>query len=121
MRVKGPVFATAFTPLMMIIVAIMESFIPSENIYLGSVFGGALIAVGLYAVLWGKMKDSNTSSNKNLVELPSNSQVMVPQNPNKVEGIETASNQPTSKGHQASEFNSGDMAISISGNNNPKM
>jgi len=35
MRVKGPVFATAFTPLMMIIVAIMESFIPSDNIYLG--------------------------------------------------------------------------------------
>ena len=88
-----------------------------------SVLGGALIAVGLYAVLWGKMKDSNTSSNRKLVELPSNSQVMVPQTPNNVEDIETASNQPMSKGQQAYEFNSGDTAISISGtgNNNPKM
>ncbi|KAK9218161.1 hypothetical protein WN943_006797 [Citrus x changshan-huyou] len=32
---RGPVFATAFSPLMMIIVAIMGSFILAENIYLG--------------------------------------------------------------------------------------
>jgi len=32
---KGPVFATAFSPLMMIIVAIMGSFILAEQIYLG--------------------------------------------------------------------------------------
>lgn len=35
MRVKGPVFATAFSPLVMIIVAVMGSVILSENIYLG--------------------------------------------------------------------------------------
>eukprot|EP00252_Welwitschia_mirabilis_P027011 TRINITY_DN9096_c0_g1_i1.p1 TRINITY_DN9096_c0_g1~~TRINITY_DN9096_c0_g1_i1.p1 ORF type:complete len:257 (-),score=13.60 TRINITY_DN9096_c0_g1_i1:162-932(-) len=57
MRLKGPVFATAFSPLMMIIVAIMGSIIVAEKIYLGSVIGGALIAAGLYAVLWGKLKD----------------------------------------------------------------
>jgi drug/metabolite transporter (DMT)-like permease len=32
---RGPVFASAFSPLMMIIVAIMGSFILAENIYLG--------------------------------------------------------------------------------------
>lgn len=32
---KGPVFATAFSPLMMIIVAIMGSFILAEKIFLG--------------------------------------------------------------------------------------
>lgn len=32
---RGPVFASAFSPLMMIIVAIMGSFILNEKIYLG--------------------------------------------------------------------------------------
>lgn len=54
---RGPVFATAFSPLMMIIVAIMGSFILSENIYLGSVLGAILIVIGLYSVLWGKHKE----------------------------------------------------------------
>lgn len=35
MKAKGPVFATAFSPLMMIIVAIMGSFILAEKIFLG--------------------------------------------------------------------------------------
>ncbi|KAJ1382241.1 EamA domain [Sesbania bispinosa] len=54
---KGPVFATAFSPLMMIIVAIMGSFILAEQIYLGGVIGSILIAIGLYSVLWGKHKE----------------------------------------------------------------
>ena len=35
MQKRGPVFVTAFSPLMMIIVAIMGSFILAEKIYLG--------------------------------------------------------------------------------------
>jgi len=35
MQKRGPVFVTAFSPLMMIIVAIMGSFILAENIYVG--------------------------------------------------------------------------------------
>ncbi|KAG6781606.1 hypothetical protein POTOM_014517 [Populus tomentosa] len=54
---KGPVFATAFSPLMMIIVAILGSFILAEKIYLGGIVGSALIVVGLYSVLWGKHKE----------------------------------------------------------------
>lgn len=54
---KGPVFASAFSPLMMIIVAIMGSFVLSENIYLGGILGAILIVMGLYSVLWGKYKE----------------------------------------------------------------
>jgi hypothetical protein len=54
----GPVFASAFSPLMMIIVAAMGSLILSEKIYLGGVLGAVLIVVGLYSVLWGKHKET---------------------------------------------------------------
>ncbi|KAL0337884.1 UNVERIFIED_CONTAM: WAT1-related protein [Sesamum calycinum] len=57
MQKRGPVFVTAFSPLMMIIVAIMGSFILAEKIYVGGVLGAALIVVGLYSVLWGKYKE----------------------------------------------------------------
>ncbi|KAK6944487.1 EamA domain [Dillenia turbinata] len=57
MQAKGPVFVTAFSPLMMIIVAIMGSFILAEKIYLGGVLGSVLIVAGLYFVLWGKHKE----------------------------------------------------------------
>ncbi|KAK6942126.1 EamA domain [Dillenia turbinata] len=59
MQTKGPVFVTAFSPLMMIIVAIMGSFILAEKIYLGGVLGSILIVAGLYSVLWGKHKEQN--------------------------------------------------------------
>ncbi|CAN6482849.1 unnamed protein product [Victoria cruziana] len=61
MEKKGPVFATAFSPLMMIIVAIMGSFILKEVIYLGGVLGAILIVAGLYSALWGKYKDSKVA------------------------------------------------------------
>lgn len=68
MKVKGPVFATAFSPLMMIVVAIMGSFILAEKIFLGGVLGSALIVAGLYAVLWGKHKEDK--ENKRLEAIP---------------------------------------------------
>ncbi|KAE9588679.1 putative EamA domain-containing protein [Lupinus albus] len=57
MQKRGPVFVTAFSPLMMIIVAIMGSFILAEKIYLGGVIGAIVIVMGLYLVLWGKYKE----------------------------------------------------------------
>lgn len=57
MQKRGPVFVTAFSPLMMIIVAIMGSFILAEKIYLGGVLGAVLIVIGLYSVLWGKYRE----------------------------------------------------------------
>ncbi|CAI8595706.1 unnamed protein product [Vicia faba] len=58
MQKKGPVFVTAFSPLMMIIVAIMATFILAEKLYLEGVIGAILIVIGLYSVLWGKNKEN---------------------------------------------------------------
>ncbi|XP_022138963.1 WAT1-related protein At5g07050 [Momordica charantia] len=58
MKKRGPVFATAFSPLMMIIVAIMGSFILAEKIFLGGIIGSILIVFGLYSVLWGKHREN---------------------------------------------------------------
>ncbi|KAJ6747655.1 WAT1-RELATED PROTEIN [Salix koriyanagi] len=68
MQKRGPVFVTAFSPLMMIIVAIMGSFILAEKIYLGGVLGGILIVAGLYAVLWGKYKEHKEKEAETIAE-----------------------------------------------------
>ncbi|KAK3162219.1 hypothetical protein QOZ80_1BG0086960 [Eleusine coracana subsp. coracana] len=65
----GPVFASAFSPLMMIIVAIMGSFILAERLYLGGVLGAVLIVMGLYSVLWGKHKE-NQEEEEEAMDLP---------------------------------------------------
>ncbi|MBA0746974.1 hypothetical protein Gogos_009445 [Gossypium gossypioides] len=57
MKDRGPVFVTAFSPLCMVIVAIMASFILAEQMFLGRVIGAIIIIVGLYLVLWGKSKE----------------------------------------------------------------
>ncbi|KAH7677216.1 WAT1-related protein [Dioscorea alata] len=67
---KGPVFASAFSPLMMIIVAIMGSFILAEKIYLGGVIGAVLIVAGLYSVLWAKFKENKEMTETTALELP---------------------------------------------------
>lgn len=69
MQKRGPVFVTAFSPLMMIIVAIMGSFILAEKIYFGGVLGSVLIVIGLYAVLWGKYKEfKEKEAEENILE-----------------------------------------------------
>ncbi|KAM7270319.1 hypothetical protein ACFE04_029533 [Oxalis oulophora] len=60
---KGPVFVTAFSPLNMVIVMIISSFILSEMMFLGRLMGAIVIVIGLYLVLWGKSKENNTLSN----------------------------------------------------------
>ncbi|KAG8367796.1 hypothetical protein BUALT_Bualt16G0110000 [Buddleja alternifolia] len=68
MQKRGPVFVTAFSPLMMIIVAIMGSFILAEKIFLGGVLGAVLIVIGLYAVLWGKYKEFKEKEAEEIIE-----------------------------------------------------
>ncbi|KAK7355661.1 hypothetical protein VNO80_14921 [Phaseolus coccineus] len=57
MKSRGPVFVTAFSPLCMIIVAIMSFFILAEQVFLGRMIGAIIICLGLYFVVWGKSKD----------------------------------------------------------------
>ncbi|KAI7755579.1 hypothetical protein M8C21_025804 [Ambrosia artemisiifolia] len=64
MKAKGPVFVTAFSPLSMVIVAVLGSFVLSEKLNLGRVLGAVVIVIGLYLVIWGKMKDEGPPSSK---------------------------------------------------------
>ncbi|XP_043699754.1 WAT1-related protein At2g37460-like [Telopea speciosissima] len=57
MKERGPVFVTAFSPLRMVIVAVLSTFILGELLCVGSIVGAIVIAIGLYLVVWGKGKD----------------------------------------------------------------
>ncbi|PWA46201.1 eamA domain, WAT1-related protein [Artemisia annua] len=54
---RGPVFTAMFTPLALIITAVVSMFVWKETLYVGSVCGAVLLAGGLYCVLWGKSKE----------------------------------------------------------------
>ncbi|KAL4565891.1 hypothetical protein LXL04_029997 [Taraxacum kok-saghyz] len=54
---RGPVFTAMFTPLALIITAIVSAFVWKEIISVGSVCGAVLLAGGLYCVLWGKSRE----------------------------------------------------------------
>ncbi|KAL8132638.1 WAT1-related protein At1g21890-like [Apium graveolens] len=73
-KVKGPVFVTAFTPLSMIVTAILGVVLLSEQVHLGSLLGACVIVMGLYSVVWGKSKDdpvlTSGESSKLNTELP---------------------------------------------------
>lgn len=73
-KVRGPVFVTAFTPLSMIITAILGAVLLSEQVHLGSLLGACVIVMGLYSVVWGKSKDdqilTSAESSKLNTELP---------------------------------------------------
>ncbi|XP_020977795.1 WAT1-related protein At1g68170-like isoform X4 [Arachis ipaensis] len=57
LRMKGPLFVSVFSPLMLVVVAFAGSTILDEKLYLGSIIGSLLIVCGLYLVLWGKSKE----------------------------------------------------------------
>lgn len=59
-RKRGPLFASVFNPLMLLLVAILSSLLLGERLYLGSALGAVLIVGGLYAVLWGKGREVTT-------------------------------------------------------------
>ncbi|KAB1206970.1 hypothetical protein CJ030_MR7G008114 [Morella rubra] len=56
-HMRGPLFVSIFSPLMLVAVAIMGSLILDEKLHLGSILGAVLIVCGLYVVLWGKGKE----------------------------------------------------------------
>ena len=56
---RGPLFASVFNPLMLLLVAVLSSLLLGERLHLGSALGAVLIVMGLYAVLWGKGRETN--------------------------------------------------------------
>ncbi|KAK8587774.1 hypothetical protein V6N13_086748 [Hibiscus sabdariffa] len=57
-RLKGPVFVASFAPTSIVIAAVMSAIFLGEAIFLGSMIGAVIITGGLYAVLWGKAKET---------------------------------------------------------------
>jgi drug/metabolite transporter (DMT)-like permease len=55
---RGPLFASVFNPLMLLVVAALGSLLLGEKLHLGSAIGAVLIVIGLYAVLWGKGREA---------------------------------------------------------------
>ncbi|KAE8810528.1 Auxin-induced protein 5NG4 [Hordeum vulgare] len=55
---RGPLFASVFNPMMLVVVAVLSSLLLGEELHLGSVLGAVLIVTGLYAVLWGKGREA---------------------------------------------------------------
>ncbi|MCE3049525.1 hypothetical protein HAX54_045109 [Datura stramonium] len=66
---KGPVFIAMFTPLSLIITAIVSAFLWKETLYVGSVCGGILLIGGLYLVLWGKNREAEREKEDKIVEM----------------------------------------------------
>nr|ADN33888.1 nodulin-like protein [Cucumis melo subsp. melo] len=69
MKTRGPVFVTAFGPMVVVIVAFMGHFILAEEIYVGGVIGSVVIIIGLYFVLWGKYKESREKKEEVIGEI----------------------------------------------------
>ncbi|GAB2211649.1 hypothetical protein Droror1_Dr00024974 [Drosera rotundifolia] len=55
---KGPLYVSVFSPLLLIIVALLSWALLNEQLYIGTAVGSILIVVGLYVVLWGKKKET---------------------------------------------------------------
>ncbi|XP_058740506.1 WAT1-related protein At1g09380-like [Vicia villosa] len=58
---KGPLYVSVFTPLQLILTAIISWAFLSEQLYLGTALGSLLIVFGLYGVLWGKSQEADTN------------------------------------------------------------
>ncbi|CAL4950281.1 unnamed protein product [Urochloa decumbens] len=56
-QVRGPLYVSMFSPLLLVVVAIFGWAILGEKIRVGSAIGSALIVAGLYMVLWGKGRE----------------------------------------------------------------
>ncbi|CAL5029136.1 unnamed protein product [Urochloa decumbens] len=54
---RGPLFASVFNPLILLVVAVLSCLLLGEKLHLGTALGAVLIVIGLYAVLWGKARD----------------------------------------------------------------
>lgn len=57
LRVKGPVYVSMFKPLSIAIAVAMGVVLLGDTLYLGSIIGATIIAIGFYTVMWGKAKE----------------------------------------------------------------
>ncbi|KAJ8633526.1 hypothetical protein MRB53_026862 [Persea americana] len=58
---RGPVFTAAFSPVIQIVVAVIDVTLLQEQLHLGSILGSFFVIVGLYILLWGKNLEAKNS------------------------------------------------------------
>ncbi|XP_019418323.1 PREDICTED: WAT1-related protein At1g09380-like [Lupinus angustifolius] len=68
---KGPLYVSIFSPLQLIITALVSWALLREKLYIGTVLGSLLIVLGLYSVLWGKNKEMNNEDTIDLTIIES--------------------------------------------------
>ncbi|XP_042496162.1 WAT1-related protein At5g64700-like [Macadamia integrifolia] len=54
---RGPVFTSAFTPLLIVFSFLLDTIVLGDSAHLGSIVGAFLVVVGLYLILWAKADD----------------------------------------------------------------
>ncbi|CAJ1977870.1 unnamed protein product [Sphenostylis stenocarpa] len=54
---KGPLYVSVFSPLLLVITAVVSWALLHEQLYVGTAIGSLLIVLGLYFVLWGKNRE----------------------------------------------------------------
>ncbi|KAL5796922.1 hypothetical protein ACOSQ2_001742 [Xanthoceras sorbifolium] len=59
LRKKGPVYVAMFRPLGMVIAVVLTVIFLGYTLYLGSVVGGTVIALGFYTLMWGQMNENS--------------------------------------------------------------
>ncbi|KAK9002285.1 hypothetical protein V6N11_024969 [Hibiscus sabdariffa] len=65
---RGPVFTSAFTPLVQIFIAMFDFFFLHGKLYLGSTIGSILIILGLYILLWGRNSEAQETKEPQVKE-----------------------------------------------------
>ncbi|XP_065858966.1 WAT1-related protein At3g30340-like [Euphorbia lathyris] len=61
---RGPLFTSAFSPLVQIMAAMFDIPILHEELHLGSLLGSIIVIIGLYILLWGKSKEIQNHATK---------------------------------------------------------
>ncbi|KAL4362298.1 hypothetical protein GQ457_04G013970 [Hibiscus cannabinus] len=65
---RGPTYAPMFNPLTLVFVAISETLLLGEQMWLGTVVGTVMIIMGLYSFLWGKRKEMKLAESSEMAE-----------------------------------------------------
>ncbi|XP_075672962.1 WAT1-related protein At3g30340-like [Castanea sativa] len=54
---NGPVFTSAFNPLLVVFSFLLQTFVLGDSAHLGSIVGAVSVIFGLYLILWAKAND----------------------------------------------------------------
>ncbi|CAL5213705.1 unnamed protein product [Lathyrus oleraceus] len=77
-RARGPLFASSFNPLQLLLVVIAAYLMLDEKLYLGSMLGAIVIVCGLYTVLWGQGREmKNKMKMLETARMPENDEAVV--------------------------------------------